>query len=192
MARDLDAKHFHDEEAARQFLEELRWPDGPACPHCGSVGEAYKTKKIGIYRCGARECRKDFTVRLGTLFERSHVPLHTWLLAMHLLTSSKKGMSNHQMHRTLGVTYKTAWFMTHRIREAMRESHPAKSGPLGGENKVVEVDETYLGGKEANSQPALSQPTSSARKTVSGFPPDPRLVSGKRSSGMAYSPCFAY
>ena len=150
MPRDLGAPHFYDEEAARLFLEETHWPDGPICPHCGSVGNAYKTKKIGVYRCGARECRKDFTVRVGTLFERSHIPLHRWLLATHLLTSSKKGMSSHQMHRMLGVTYKTAWFMTMRIREAMRELHPVESGPLGGENKVVEVDETYVGGKEGN------------------------------------------
>ena len=141
---------FHDEDKAREHFEALRWPDGPICPHCGSVGNAYKTTKVGVYRCAARECRKDFTVRVGTLFERSHIALHTWLFATHLLTSSKKGMSSHQMHRMLGVTYKTAWFMTHRIREAMRELHPVESGPLGGANKVVEVDETYIGGKEAN------------------------------------------
>src|SRR5665213_284362 len=150
MSADLDARHFHDEDAARQFLEEVRWPEGPICPHCGTVGSAYKTKKVGVYRCGERECRKDFTVRVGTLFERSHIPLHTWLFATHLLTSSKKGMSSHQMHRMLGVTYKTAWFMTMRIREGMRDIHPTESGPLGGANRVVEVDETYVGGKEAN------------------------------------------
>lgn len=150
MTADLDAKHFHDEDAAREFLEEVRWPDGSLCPHCGAIGTAYKTKKVGVYRCSERECRKDFTIRIGTLFERSHIPLHTWLFATHLLTSSKKGMSSHQLHRMLGVTYKTAWFMTMRIREAMRELHPAESGPLGGANKVVEVDETYVGGKEGN------------------------------------------
>lgn len=150
MSADLDAKHFHDEDAAREFLESVRWPEGPICPHCGTIGTAYKTKKIGVYRCGERECRKDFTVRVGTLFERSHIALHTWLFATHLLTSSKKGMSSHQMHRMLGVTYKTAWFMTHRIREAMRDIHPIENDPLGGEGKAVEADETYIGGKERN------------------------------------------
>jgi len=157
MTCDLTAPIFTDEDAARKHFETLRWPDGPICPHCGTVGSAYKTTKTGVYRCAARECRKDFTVRVGTLFERSHIALHTWLFATYLLTSSKKGMSSHQMHRMLGVTYKTAWFMTHRIREAMREIHPTESGPLGGQNKVVEVDETYVGGKEANKHQSRRQ-----------------------------------
>lgn len=148
MPSDLDAPHFHNEDAARQFLEEVRWPDGLICPHCGAIDSAYKTQKAGVYRCGERECRKDFTVRVGTLFERSHIPLHTWLLATHLLTSSKKGMSSHQMHRMLGVTYKTAWFMSHRIREAMK--HNSSAGPLGGEGSFVEADETFVGGKARN------------------------------------------
>lgn len=142
-----ETAHFHDEEAARKFLEAVRWPDGPVCPHCGSVGGAYATKKVGVYRCAEKECRKDFSVTIGTLFERSHIPLHKWLFATHLMMSSKKGMSAHQLHRMLGLTYKTAWFMCHRIREALR---PGSTGPLGGENKVVEADETYVGGKEKN------------------------------------------
>ncbi len=141
---------FRDENKARAYLEAQRWPDGPYCPYCGQ----YDTVKAlppkgslgkGWYHC--RECRKKFTVRVGTLYERSHVPLHKWLLATHLLVSSKKGMSAHQLHRMLGVTYKTAWFMAHRIREGMRETD---RGPLGGANKVVEADESFVGGKARN------------------------------------------
>jgi transposase-like protein len=146
---DLTAPRFHNEEDARKFLESVRWPEGPVCPHCGEVGAAYATKKPGLYRCASAECRKDFTVTVGTLFERSHVLLHKWLLATHLLMSSKKGMSAHQLHRTLAVTYKTAWFMAHRIRAALSPI-PGAHGPLGGKNKVVEADETYVGGKAKN------------------------------------------
>lgn len=116
----LSAPHFHDEDAARAYLEGLRWPSGPVCPHCGTVDKAYATKRPGKYRCATKECRKDFTVKVGTVFEASHIPLHKWLLAAYLLCSSKKGISSHQLMRTLDVTYKTAWFLTHRIREAMR------------------------------------------------------------------------
>jgi transposase-like protein len=149
MSADLTAERFHNEEAARKFLEEVRWPSGPVCPHCGTVNEAYQNKaKPGVYRCAAKECRKDFSVTVGTLFERSHIPLHKWLLATHLMMASKKGVSAHQLHRTLGITYKSAWFMAHRIREALR---PLSSpGPLGGKGKTVEADETYIGGKEGN------------------------------------------
>jgi transposase-like protein len=145
---DLTAERFHSEEAARKYLEETRWPHGPVCPHCGEIGRAYETKKAGVYRCASKECRKDFSVTVGTLFERSHIPLHKWLMATHLLMAGKKGVSAHQLHRMLGVTYKTAWFMAHRIREALCE--PAGAKPLGGKNKVVEADETYVGGKEKN------------------------------------------
>jgi transposase-like protein len=141
----LSAPHFTDEDAARAYLEALRWPSGPVCPHCGTIGKAYTTKRAGKYRCGSRECRKDFTVKVGTVFEASHIPLHKWLLAAYLLCSSKKGMSSHQLHRTLDLTYKTAWFMTHRIREAMRTG---AFSPIGGAGKVVEADETYIGRKE--------------------------------------------
>ncbi len=148
-AADLSAERFHNEEAARKFLEEIRWPDGPVCPHCGTIGKIYENaSKPGVYRCASAECRKDFTVKVGTLFERSHVPVHKWLLATHLLMAGKKGVSAHQLHRMLGVTYKTAWFMAHRIREALR---PISSpGPMGGKGRTIEADEAYIGGKEAN------------------------------------------
>ncbi len=142
---------FQDEAKAREHLEGLRWADGRFCPHCG---EAEKTSPVtgkshrpGLYYC--LSCKKTFTVTVGTLFERSKVPLTKWVLAFHLMSASKKGMSAHQLHRMLGVTYKTAWFMAHRIREAMRPADGSE-GPLGGQNKVVEVDETYIGGKAKN------------------------------------------
>lgn len=141
---DISNPIYHDENKARTYLESVRWPDGPVCPFCdsGEHVKALKGKSMGAgwYHC--TDCRKKFTVRLGTLYERSHVPLHKWLLATRLLTSSKKGMSAHQLHRTLGVTYKTAWFMAHRIREAMRDND---TSPLGGEGQTVEADETYVG-----------------------------------------------
>ena len=139
---DITAPRYKNESAARRHLERVRWPDGPVCPHCGTVDRASRIKggRKGLWFCNA--CRKQFSITVGTLFERSHVPLHKWLLAVHLLSSSKKGMSSHQLHRMLGVTYKTAWFMSHRIREAMRELNPE---PLGGGGQTVEVDETYWG-----------------------------------------------
>jgi transposase-like protein len=140
---------YTSEEAARAHLESIRWPGGPICPHCGVIGNAAKlagkSTRPGVYKC--RDCRLPFSVTVGTVYERSHIPLHKWLLATHLLTSSKKGMSAHQLHRMLGLAYRSAWFMAMRIREAMRDT---KLGPLGGENKVVEVDETYVGGKARN------------------------------------------
>jgi transposase-like protein len=141
---------FHDHEKAREWLEALLWPDGPICPHCGLIGAAYKLngkkQRAGLYKC--KGCEEQFTVTVGTVFERSHIPLNKWVLAFQLMVASKKGMSAHQLHRMLGVTYKTAWFMAHRIREALVDSPFAAM--LGGENKVVEVDETYVGGKAAN------------------------------------------
>ena len=137
---------FHDEEAARQHMEAIRWPNGPHCPHCGEVrnltqmhGESHRA---GLYQCNS--CRGAFTVTNGTVMERSHVPLAKWVLGFHLMAASKKGVSAHQLHRMLDVTYKTAWFMAHRIREAMREVNPS---PLGGEGKIVEADEAYHGKK---------------------------------------------
>jgi transposase-like protein len=140
---------FQDAEKAREFLESLLWGDEPICPHCGLVGCSKqlhgKAHRAGVYKC--KGCEKQFTVTVGTLFERSHIPLNKWLLILHLMVCSKKGISAHQIHRMLGLTYKSAWFACHRIREAMRDN---KLGPLGGANKVVEADETYIGGKEAN------------------------------------------
>jgi len=138
----LDEPRFQNDNAARQYLEKTIWPDGPVCPHCGTIDSAYATRKPGLYRCAEKGCRKDFTVTVGTVFERSKIPLHKWLLASFLLCASKKGMSSHQLHRVLGVTYKTAWFMTHRIREAMTTK---PIGTLGGASMPVEVDETYWG-----------------------------------------------
>lgn len=140
-------KIYTDVDAAREHLEALQWPDGPICPHCGVVGQATllkgKSTRPGVYKC--RECEKPFSVTVGTLFEHSKVPLNLWLYAVHLYTASKKGFSAHQLHRTLKVQYKTAWFMAHRIREAMR---PAELTPMGGEGKIVESDETYIGKME--------------------------------------------
>jgi transposase-like protein len=127
------APHFRDNQPAREYLEWLLWPEGPVCPHCGVVGHAYATKRPGVYRCAEKKCRKDFTVTMRTVMERSKIALHKWLQAFHLLVSSKKGISAHQLHRTLGVTYEAAWFMAHRIREAMREGGLAS---LGGSGKL--------------------------------------------------------
>ena len=144
---DLQNSIFHDETKAREWLECRLWPDGPICPHCGSVEATAlrgKAHRPGLYQCN--ECRQQFTVTVGTLYERSKIPLSKWLMATYLLCASKKGMSTRQLSRMLGVSVKSTWFMMHRIREAMRE----KAGPLGGSNKVVEVDETFVGGKAKN------------------------------------------
>jgi transposase-like protein len=142
MSNAFVAPHFQSPENAREWLEQVRWPDGTVCSHCGTVGHAYKTKKPGWYRCAEKECRKDFTVTTGTVMERSHIPLNKWVMAVYLLNSRKKGISAHQLHRALSLDYKSAWFMCHRIREAMRSGG---LGPLGGEGKIVEADETYYG-----------------------------------------------
>ena len=147
----LSRPWFHNEKSAFAHLEAVIWPNGPVCPHCGEKDRIYVLKgvedkkgrvRLGLKKCG--NCRKQFTVRVGTVFESSHAPLHKWLQCVHLLTSSKKGISSHQLHRILEVTYKTAWFMAHRIREAMKDPNP---GPLGGRGKIVEADETYYGSK---------------------------------------------
>lgn len=151
----LSAKYMHDEAAAFAHVEAMLWAQGPVCPHCGSVGNVYvlegvrskasKKNPEGVERHGlkkCRDCQTQFTVRVGTIFESSHVALHLWLQAIHLMCSSKKGISSQQLHRTLGVTLKTAWFMSHRIREAMRDDGSVNFGAGGG---TVEVDETFIG-----------------------------------------------
>jgi transposase-like protein len=141
----LSADHFHDEEAAYRFVEARLWADGRVCPHCGTVDNSGalkgKSTRIGVYKCYSAGCRKPFTVKVGTIFEASHVKLHIWLQAIHLMASSKKGFSANQFARTLGVTLKSAWFLAHRIREAMRSDDLVPFGLGGG---VVESDETFL------------------------------------------------
>ena len=140
----LEAKVLQDEAAAYAWVEARIWPDGPVCPHCGGVGRISKmggkSTRIGVYKC--YQCRKQFSVKVKTVFEDSHVPMRLWLQAMYLLCSSKKGISSNQLHRTLGVTLKTAWFMSQRIREAMRTVGVV---PMGGVGAIVEVDETLSG-----------------------------------------------
>jgi transposase-like protein len=140
---------FHDADKAREWLEAQLWKSGPICPHCGVIDEATlmqgKTTRPGLYQCNA--CREPFTVTVGTLYERSKVPLNKWLAATHLMMASKKGISALEIGRLLGLSKKTAWFLCHRIRESLRETKPT---PMGGEGKTVEIDETFVGGKERN------------------------------------------
>ncbi len=146
MTANLTNPIFQNEEKAIEHFEAIRWPTGPVCPHCGVTNEATrvqgKSHRAGMWQCNA--CREPFTVKVGTVMESSHIPMHKWALAFHLMAASKKGVSAHQLHRMLGVTYKSAWFMAHRVREAM--STPNAS-PIGGEGKSIEVDETYIGTK---------------------------------------------
>jgi transposase-like protein len=154
----LSKPYFHDEKAAYVHLEGLLWPEGPVCPHCGNADAKRITRlgggatRLGVHKCN--ECRKQFTVKVGTVFESAHVPLHKMLQAVYLMTCSKKGVSAHQLHRILQVTYKTAWFLAHRIREAMKtDGRP----PLGGEGKIVESDETYWGPKDTDTNPTMKR-----------------------------------
>jgi transposase-like protein len=143
----LSKPYFHDEEAAFAHLESVLWPNGPTCPHCGGIDRISKIKanpakrvRYGLHKCG--DCKKQFTVKVGTVFEHARIPLNKMLQAVHLIACSKKGISAHQLHRILEVQYKTAWFLAHRIREAMRDG---SLSPLGGEGKIVESDETFIG-----------------------------------------------
>jgi Transposase zinc-ribbon domain len=191
---------YHDEDVARAHLERLMWPDGPVCPHCGVVGKAYRlrgeTTRKGLYKCAS--CREPFTVTIGTIFEDSHIPLHKWLLAIHLMCSSKKGISAHQLWRNLwGVdeetgkprgSYRTAWFMAHRIRWAL-----GRQPALSKLARVIEVDETYVGGKHRTGKygyewsasgrpkPGPRKGTSSVENTTAAHFPCGNGEIGKRS-----------
>jgi transposase-like protein len=147
----LDRPYFKSEKAAFAHLEKILWADGVVCPHCGSIDRASKMKgkttRLGLWKC--YECRKQFTVKVGTVFESAHIPLHKMLQAVYLMSASKKGISAHQLHRTLEITYKSAWFLAHRIREAMRDGVLA---PMGGAGGIVEVDETYIGKLEGHTE----------------------------------------
>lgn len=147
---DIRAAIYHDDDAARAHLEKLLWPEGPICPRCGIMGDRIKkmegkSLRAGVYNC--RDCRKPFSVTVGTVMERSHIPLSKWVLAAQIMASSKKGFSALQLQRMIGTNYETAWFLFHRLREAADE---VEARPLGGPNRVIEADETYIGGKEHN------------------------------------------
>lgn len=172
----LSAPYMHDEAAAFAHVEGMLWADGPVCPACGVVDNAYELKGVrskaskrnpeGVERHGLKKCKdcgKQFTVRMGTIFESSHVKLNLWLQAIYLMTSSKKGISSHQLHRTLGVTVKTAWFMSHRIREAMRSGNTVDFGSGGG---TVEVDETFIGHKHNKAEGARGYAHKNAMLTL--------------------------
>src|SRR3954465_2392948 len=159
---DLSNPIFHDETKAREWLEARIWANGRVCPHCGVIDQSTflkgKAPRPGLYQCNA--CRQPFTVTVGTLYERSHIPLNKWLAATHLMMASKKGMSAMQIGRLLGLSKKTAWFLMHRIRDSLPGDSPLKGGaPIGGKNKVVEIDETYVGGKAANRKTHIPQKT---------------------------------
>jgi transposase-like protein len=165
MKIDLTSPIFHDEDKAREHLEAQRWPNGPFCPHCGEAENVHrlqgKSHRPGLFQCNA--CSQAFTVMVGSIFERSHIPLAKWVLAFHLMAASKKGVSSLQLSRMLGITYKSAWFMSMRIREAMTD--PTR-GPIGGEGKILEADETVIGGKKRNRAYAKVEPKKHAVMTL--------------------------
>lgn len=147
--------YFRSDALAREMIESIRWPNGPVCGKCGETERLYATKKEGRWRCGNPACRKDFTVTTGTVMESSHIGLHKWMLAFYLLSSSKKGISSHQLMRSLDVTYKSAWFLSHRVRKAMERG--GITAPMGGEGGIVEVDETYHGKSEKPHTPSAKR-----------------------------------
>lgn len=182
--------HFSDEDKAREFLEAQRWPDGPVCPHCGEINNAYRLEpkpskkdthvRKGVWKCAG--CREQFTVTVGTIFADSHIPLSKWLLAFHLLCSSKKGMSAHQLHRMLKVTYRSAWFMAHRIRYAM--SQEPLSSKLEG---VIEIDEAYIGGKRRQPQHYARKPGQRGQDFIGPFADKAAVVSVLQRGGRVQS-----
>ena len=172
MAHKFKDAHFHDEDAARRWFKSARWPDGPVCPNCGSL-KHYATKKTGRYRCAEKECRKDFTVQTKSVMERSHVPLTSWATAFHLYATAVKGFTATHLQKILGCEYNTAWFLHHRVMEAMRRGGLAPM--LGGKGKIVEADETYYGYVPEAKRPTK---TTSGRKFTKGGRTGP---SGKRA-----------
>lgn len=169
----LNQPYFKDEAAARKLIEEIRWPSGPVCHHCDESSRRYATNKEGRWRCGNPACKQDFTVTTGTVMESSHLPLRKWLLAFYLMSSSKKGVSTHQLHRTLGITYKSAWFLSHRVREAMAAGDGAPL--LGGDGTIVEADETYYGKVDVPQPRSRGRVPKPTKKGISG-PADKRAV----------------
>lgn len=163
MSVNLTNPIFHDENAARAHLEAIRWPNGPVCPHCGETENVTRMKgkshRPGLVHCNS--CEKPFTVTVGSVMERSKIPLAKWVLGFHLMAASKKGVSSHQLHRMLGITYKSAWFLSMRIREAMGLDPEADDEPMGGEGKKIETDETYIGGKKRNVHNGKPEPKKS-------------------------------
>jgi transposase-like protein len=184
------AQHFSDEDKAREFVEKLRWPNGPVCPHCGQIDNAYRLEpkpskkdkhvRKGVWKCGG--CREQFTVTVGTIFEDSHIPLSKWLLAYHLLCASKKGMSAHQLHRMLKVTYRSAWFMAHRIRYTM--SQEPLSSKLQG---IIEIDEAYIGRKRRQHQTQAVKPGVRAQDRLGPFADKAPVVSVLQRGGRVQS-----
>jgi transposase-like protein len=165
---------FHDEAAAFTYLEATLWPDGPICPHCGTIGNATRLQtapakpgkraaRIGLWKCKSKQCRKQFRVTVGTVFEHGRIPLHKMLQAVYLLCCSKKGISSHQLHRVLGITYRAAWFLSHRIREAMRTG---ALSPMGGGGEIIEIDETFTGRLEGMPKQPTPGGASSYKNTV--------------------------
>ncbi len=154
---------FHDEAAAFEYLEKTLWADGPVCPHCGTIGTATKLQgkatRMGVWKCNEKECRKQFTVKVGTVFEHGRIPLHKMLQAVYLLCCSKKGCSSHQLHRILQITYKSAWFLSHRIREAMRDGTLA---PMGGAGRRSSLTRRSSASKRASTNRSAGMAVNSA------------------------------